>query len=85
VERDKKEKPKLGGPFSRSNTCNKNTRGSAKMWEDFKALVELIVAKHKHVLMKGKHGIGKFYAIHELAAKNGWRYFQFLSHQISQK
>ena len=55
------------------------------MWEDFKAPVELIVVKHKHVLMKGKHGIGKFYAIHELAAKNGWRYFQFLSHQIPQK
>jgi MoxR-like ATPase len=71
VERDKKEKPKLIGPFTRSNTRNKNTRGGAKMWEDFKALVELIVAKHEHVLVKGKQGIDKSYAVHKLAAKNG--------------
>lgn len=47
------------------------------MREEFKARIVHIVAKREHVLVKGKHGMGKSYTIQELAAKNGWLYFPF--------
>lgn len=47
------------------------------MREELKARIEHVVGKREHVLVKGKHGIGKSYTIQELAAKNGWLYFPF--------
>lgn len=47
------------------------------MREALKARIEHIVGKREHVLVKGKHGIGKSYTIQELSAKNGWLYFPF--------
>ena len=47
------------------------------MREDFKARIEKIVAKREHVLVKGKHGIGKSYTLQELATKNGWLHYPF--------
>jgi hypothetical protein len=47
------------------------------MREEFKARIVKIVAKREHVLVKGKHRIGKSYTLQELANKNGWLYYPF--------
>ena len=47
------------------------------MRKDLTARIEYLARKREHILVKGKHGVGKSYTIQQLAKKNGWLFFPF--------